>query len=144
MIRRRCGAESSAGAATTRIVPGGSSALIRPMARSSALTCAARALTAGAEAAAPPAPPAEPPAPAAEPPAPAAEPPAPAAERSAPRSTTVSGHRVRSGRVSADAAGRYEITAPVGLASASAAPGPTAVAHCPGPAAEASSPQYGL
>ena len=60
-----------------------------------------------------------------------------------PRSTTVSGHRASTARLSPEIPGRYEPTAPPGPASASAAPGPTAVAQPPGPAADASSPHRG-
>src|SRR5207247_1220561 len=50
-----------------------------------------------------------------------------------PRSTTVSGQRASVAAVSWAGDGRYEPTWPAGLARASAAPGPTAVAHRPDP-----------
>ena len=74
--------------------------------------------------------------------APARAPPGPPG--SDPRSTTVSGHRASTARLSPEIPGRYEPTAPPGPASASAAPGPTAVAQPPRPAADASSPHRGL
>ncbi len=58
-----------------------------------------------------------------------------------PRSTTVSGQRDSTPAVRSDGEGRYEATCPVRSASASAAPGPTAVEQL---AALASSPQSGL
>ena len=59
-----------------------------------------------------------------------------------PRSTTVSGQRASTAVLSPAAEGRYEATCPLRSASASAAPGPMAVAQ-PGVCC-ASRPQLGL